>query len=672
MPRKKKQDEIPEEEKFKNEKETADDTSSDEEKEDEVKGYGKEEYPGRVGIIDEEATHRAMSIFTKYREAKSTTDERVVNNETWFNNRCTNKFQGERGKRYDANSAYLFNSIINKHADFMDNTPTVNILPREQSDQKAAEELSKIVPLIMEKADFPARYNDGCWDKLIGGGAIYKPFWNNNLGNGLGDIDIQNIDVLSLFWEPGCKNIQDSANIFHVEYESNDSIIDEYPFMKGLLQSSGDNEIREYIVENQNSHDGQSLVFDWYYKKRVNGRDIVHFCRFCNGKVLWASENIDEMKDSGYYDHGKYPFIIDTMFPLKGTPFGFGYVDIMKAPQTYIDRLDEIILRNSFMAGKPRFFKRTNTSVNIEQFADWDKDFVDVEGSQMDDGNLKQITINPIPAYIINHQQNKINELKETSGNRDFSQGATTSGITSGTAIAALQEAGSKLSRDMINTSYRAYQEIVNLVVELVRQFYTEERCFRIDQPNGQPAFTSFDNRDIREQKVESIGVDEQGGLFNEISVRRPVFDFKISAQKQSPFNRTAQNETAKELYQLGIFNPQMADQAMGMLEMMEFEGIEQVRAKVGQNGQLYQQLLQMSQLAMQMAAALDETTGGLSQMTQQVMAIANSGNAGTAEVSPIGGAVQSKLTGADGMPATDNTQATKARINAAKRSEPR
>ena len=56
----------------------------------------------------------------------------------------------------------------------------------------------------------------------------------------------------------------------------------------------------------------------------------------------------------------------------------------------------------------------------------------------------------------------------------------------------------------------------------------------------------------------------------------------------------------AKELYSMGFFNPQMAQPALGALEMMEFEGKDKVREFVLQ-GQTLQNMLQvyMAQVAM-------------------------------------------------------------------------
>jgi hypothetical protein len=343
-------------------------------------------------------------------------------------------------------------------------------------------------------------------------------------------------------------------------------------------------------------------VVDWYYKAWDGSREVLHYCKFVADEVLYASENDPSYADRGFYDHAKYPFVFDTLFTIEDSPCGFGYVDIMKDPQMYIDKLNQIIIKNAFMAGKKRWFVKQNCSINVEQFADWDKDFVEVAGG-IDENNLREFTVNPLPNFIVEHLQMKIDELKATSGNRDFSQGGTTSGVTAASAIAALQEAGSKLSRDMIKTSCRAFKQINTIVLELIRQFYDEVRSFRITGENGADRYVQFDNRDIREQMV----VDPITG---ETDFRRPVFDIKITSQKQSPFNKIAQNELAKELYSMGAFNPQMADQALLMLDMMDFEQKDLVVQKVQQNGTLMQMVQSLTMVATKLATIVDKQNG--------------------------------------------------------------
>ena len=61
-----------------------------------------------------------------------------------------------------------------------------------------------------------------------------------------------------------------------------------------------------------------------------------------NGNILEASEDIGE---DGIYDHGMYPFVFDVLYPDEDSPVGFGFVDIVKNPQLYIDKLDGLISR---------------------------------------------------------------------------------------------------------------------------------------------------------------------------------------------------------------------------------------------------------------------------------------------------------------------------------------
>ena len=91
---------------------------------------------------------------------------------------------------------------------------------------------------------------------------------------------------------------------------------------------------------------------------------------------------------------------------------------------------------------------------------------------------------------------------------------------------------------------------------------------------------------------------------------RRPVFDIKIKAQRRNPFSRMSQNELAKELYGMGFFVPEKAQEALGALELMEFEGKDQVVEQVRQGQTLLNICQQMSAQMDQMATLLQATTG--------------------------------------------------------------
>ena len=583
----------------------------------------------RKATIGREEVAKARALMRKYKDAKANLERRITENERWYQLQHWDSLSDKQPGEPNTSSAWLFNSIANKHADAMDNFPEPIVLPREESDEHVAKTLTDILPVVMEQNDFEEVYSDAWWQKLKTGTAVYKVTWDNSKQNGLGDIAITNVDLLNLFWQPGIKDIQRSQNVFHVELVDNNILEAMYPQLRNQLGQGGF-QIAEYVTEDYIDTTDKTIVVDWYYKRSINGKDIVHYCKFVGDEVLFASENDPEMRERGYYDHGEYPFVFDVLFPEPGMPVGFGYVDVCKNPQLYIDKLDDAILKNAVMSARPRFFYRADGSINQETFADYKNDFVPFSGGGSPQDSIMQITVPQLPGIALTVRQQKIDELKETSGNRDFSQGATNSGVTAASAIAALQEAGNKLSRDMLKTSYRCYAEINTMIVELMRQFYTEQRYFRITGEDGAYRFEEFDNRMLQPLPTPQL-------FSEELAYRLPVFDIRIKAQKSSPFSTAAQNERAKELYSMGFFNPQLADQALACLDMMQFEGIEKVREKISQNGTLLQQIQMMQQQMLQMAQIIDAQNPGYNMAQSMAQQFAIDGQTAMPNAKPQG-----------------------------------
>lgn len=555
--------------------------------------------------IGEAQIKQAADILQKYKAGKANLEKRIIDNEQWFKMRHWEQIRKANTADPEPASGWLFNSIMNKHADAMDNYPEPNVLPREAADKTDAKTLSSILPVILEQRQFEQVYSDCWWYKLKTGTGVYGVFWNKNLENGLGDIDIRQLDLLNLFWEPGIRDIQRSRNLFHVDLIDTDILEAQYPETKGKIKASTV-QVAKYLYDDTVNTDGKATVVDWYYKQTINGREVVQYCKFAGDMVLYASENDQAFAERGFYDHGQYPFVFDTLFLEEGTPAGFGYIDVMKDCQMYIDKLNQIIMKNAYMSGNPRWLVSQSADLNPEEFSDWSKQMITTNG-RLDDTTFRQLQVQPLSSFIVNHLERKIDELKETSGNRDFSQGGTTGGVTAASAIAALQEAGSKPSRDMIKSSYRAFVKICYFIIELIRQFYDEPRCFRITGEAGETEFIDYSNAGIKEQPQEpEFGVD--------MGSRRPVFDIKVTSQRSSPFSKIAQNELAKEMYGAGFFNPQLTDQALIAMDMMEFEGKDAVVQKVTRLGTMQQTIMQMQEQMAKMMMIIERDYGvGLS-----------------------------------------------------------
>ena len=558
----------------------------------------------------------AEAILQRYRSGKAALEKRIIENDEWFRLRYWKDHPNRMmdGKPKPA-SGWLFNSIANKHADAMDNYPEPNVLPRAVDDEETAKELSSILPVILEQSDYEKVWSDSWWRKLKQGTGVKGIFWDPAARGGVGDIAIRCMDILRLYWEPGCMDIQDSPNFFSLSVESDERLKEQWPKLRGHTGSSIS--VAQYIHDDSTDTAEKSVVVDWYYKKRNReGRQVLHYCKFCNGIVLYASENDPQLAERGFYDHGKYPFVFDVLFQEEDSPAGFGYIDVMKDTQTSIDRVNQAMDENAQLAAKMRFIVSDAAGVNEQELTDFANDVVHITG-RLNEAEFQQLQVQAMAGNVMSYRDSRVEELKQVSGNWDISQGGVASGITAASAIAALQEAGSKLSRDMLKSAYRAFAKECYFIIDLMRQFYDESRVFRITGASGQNQFVAFSGAMLRAPEAQQIGGVVLGG-------REPVFDITISAAKKSTFSKLSQNETAKECYQMGFFNPANADAALAALEMMDFEGIEKVRDRVQQNGTLLQQLQQANQLIMQLSAQIDMLTAGAAGVSNAAAGAAN------------------------------------------------
>lgn len=552
--------------------------------------------------ITEKSIMQASAILQTYKRGKVNLENRHIANEQWWKLRQWEMINQNAPE--DSNkpaSGWLFNCIISKHADYDEAYPTFNCLPREEGDKEEAAKLSSILPVVLEQNRFRDTYSDAGWQKLKFGTAIYGVFWDNEKYNGLGDIAIEKIDSLSIYFEPGITDIQKSRNVFRVQAMDNDLIEQIYPETKGKL-GHGALSVKTFITDDVVDAGNKSIVVDWYYHTYSGTKKILQFVRYVDNIVLYATENIPEMAEKGLYDHGMYPFVLDPLFPVERSPFGFGYIDVCKSPQLFIDRLGSAILDSAEFTSRPRYFCRGDGSVNEDELMDPSKTLVRCD-SNLGTDSLRRIEMDPVSAVNVEIRNNLIEEMKETSGNRDVANGGSVSGVTAASAIAAMQEQSGKTSRDSTQNSYRAYEKIINMCIELIRQFYDVPRQFRIVGQNGMESYVSYSNQNIKPQ--------EQGEAFGtDMGMRLPVFDLEVSSQKANAYTKMSQNELALQFFNLGFFNPQIADMAVMALDMMDFDGKDMLINKISQQGLMYQQLLQTQQMCIQLCQRIDSDEG--------------------------------------------------------------
>ena len=603
--------------------------------------------------IGPEQLRKFTQILQEYKAGKSHTETRIVASENWWKLRNTTEEQRQTNIGADggftSKSGWLHNVIVSKHADAMESYPEPNILPREENDKQEAQSLSDIIPCILEQNHFEATYSTAMWQKFKAGTGCYKVVWDQGKLNGLGDIAVECVNLLNVYWEPGITDIQKSRYFFHTELMDKALLEEQFPELADKLKGQTFTSTK-FLYDDTVSTANKYTVIEVYYHKYVQGKKTLQYCKFVEDQVLYATENeaqrpmqeaIDpvtqmpvmveagpSMAETGLYDHGMYPYVFDPLFPIEGSPCGYGFVDLCSNPQTEIDLMKTSIVKNVMAGATPRYLSRQDGNVNEEEFLDLSKPIVHVNGN-VDEATIRQIGAQPLDdGLCMNTLNMTIQELRETSGNTETSTGNVGSGVTAASAIAALQEASGKGSRDSTKSAYRAYAQIIELCIELIRQFYDMPRQFRITGQYGAEQYISYSNEGIQPQY--------QGSDFGQdMGYRLPVFDVKISAQQKSVYTKVAQNELAIQFFQLGFFNPQLSDQTLMCLEMMEFDGKDGIMQRVAQNGTMFQKLVQYMQLALSFAQVMQpEMADTIAQDIMQTMGGMSGGGMATAGAS--------------------------------------
>lgn len=535
-------------------------------------------YEGRVSA---ELLSRALDAYNTYKADKYALINRIKDNERFYRESYSRYAETVKA-HMSCDTPFIFSAIENARSDAVENFPVPNILERSEEGSEIAEALTKVIPAQLEMSGFKRVYKENARNKYKYGTAVYGVFYNDIKDT----IDITAVDILDIYVDMHLSNIQDSQFLFVSAAIDNDVLVEAYPQFAALFTGDADIETLtdSYRIKNR------TTVLDCYYK---TAGGAVHMMKLCKDTIIAATEDM-EGYENGLYDHGLYPVVFDVLYPVEHCPFGFGMIDIGKPTQIEINKLDDAITENVMIGSKPRYLSKRSGGIDESEFKDMAKHIVHYEG---DPDALKAIDSVPLSEYALSHREHKKDELKEMLANRDFQQGATSGGVTAASAIETLQQAGEKRSRAIIDDTYDSFEDIVFMVIELMRQFYNGERTFRVSDELGQKQFARFSNEQMYAKVSTASGL-----------MWRPIeFDIDVVPQRENPYTRETANNTILTFWQSGLLAPQNFDMSVLALKNMNFDG----KDKLIRDIRSLQEKLMQQQAATRRTAALQPVESG-------------------------------------------------------------
>ena len=508
----------------------------------------------------------------------------------------------------------LRSTIVNCIADQMDNMPEGVMVPERPELQQQADDLTDVNRYVLNENNYEELHNTLVEDYFVTGTAVIQVGWDKDMDDGEGNISIVRWPIEGFLWDPRCSNIDDARALFKISWHPLSWYRSRYPDA-GRYVACESGEYRNIgMPEEWLSHgpDEEMAMLMEYWEREYDAkkrRYKVNVAYIAGNAVLEMHEDV--------YAHGKYPFIVKSMFPIDGMPVGEGLVQTMAPMMRYINRYARYIDENLAMSAKIRMLVQRGAGIDVEALADWDKNLI--EGDRIDEDAVRWMQSQPLNSMAFNLMLQFETDIKQDSGQNQFTRGETAGGVTAASAISALQEAGGKITRLNTNRLNQAFKEMVEQVVWLINQFYTGRQARLITGRRGDLRMVDMDAEKLMgmipklpegagalppQQQAEMILMAAQEALDRKRggALPPPPYSVQIQVQRRNPLRVQAQNESILQAYAMAA-QANIPFKLSTAFELLALDGKEKIipalqesEAQMDQMNALTQQMGQMQQ----------------------------------------------------------------------------
>ena len=488
-----------------------------------------------------------------------------------------------------------FNNCI---ADQMDNMPEALMVPETKELEAVAEDLTDIVRFVMARNNYESLHRRRVEDCFCTGTAVTQVAWDTTMDHGKGNIALLRWPIESFLWDPASETLEDARAVFKVSWHPKSWFEQHYPDQyKDIGADEGDWNglgMPDSQDETRPGDEERVLLVEYWYRlyDAEKERYTINVAYLAGGVIL------ENMKD--VYKHGMYPFHLDVFTTIEGLPVGDGLVQELAPMMRYINRYANYIDMNLRMSSKGRLLVDRAAGLDKEALLDWESDVI--EGDRIDTSAIQWMQNQPFTGAVTQQMLQLQSDIKQDSGQNQFTRGETAGGVTAASAISALQEAGGKITRLRTNVLNQGYKAIVEQVVWLINQFYDKKRVLMVTG-----------NRDGFGDRREVSADPER--LFGKVSkgvIPPPPYTVQVQVQRRNPLRQQAQNELFMQAYS-------MAAQAGApfplsvLFRLLHVDGKERILPEIQAYEQYAQQMQELVMQRDQMQAQMQEMQAGMS-----------------------------------------------------------
>lgn len=515
-----------------------------------------------------------------------------------------------------------FNNCV---ADQMDNVMEARMMPELPEFQELTDDINDVVGYIYELNNYPQLYRMRVQDYLSTGTAITQIMWDKDMNGGKGDIAFIRVPVEQFLWDPAEANIQDSRAVMKVSWHPMSWYKAHYPDKYRFINADEHTATAVGEQENQEelgADEAKCMLIEYWYRTydEETRRHEINVA-YCAGMCLLG-------KYEKVYAHGLYPFVLDVYTEIEGLPVGEGLVMELAPMMRYVNRYAHYMDINIRAAAKTRLLVNRGAGIDPSELANWNNDIIG--GDRIDEQAVRFMQSPPLTNLALNQMYQMQTDIKQDSGQNQFTRGETTGGVTAATAISALQEAGGKQARMRTETLKFGFKRITEQVLWLISEFYDDDRMILI---TGRDDDTQPSQRVVDARAARLMG-REHG------SVPPPPYTVRIQVQRRSPNAISDQNNLIIDAYKMSAEGGQMfplsalfrllnidaKDRMLPVIESVEHY-TETLQSTLQQNQQL-------TETVQQQAATIDALKQTLLKQAQDRL---NTSQRGAAAAQPSG-----------------------------------
>jgi hypothetical protein len=485
---------------------------------------------------------------------------------------------------------YVAYVVDQKSPQLTNNRPKGLILPTTQNDEQVAKLFTQVTDVIAERVDLDEVIGEVVPTGLLLGIGWFKVYWDNSLSGGSvqagtvwkGDVCIESPDPTNIYHDPQAHRVEDCRYIIYAVPKTVEWVKEKFDV---IVDADQQFETDIYSRPSLQQSKNRVMMYEYWYKE--NGTINVIYA--AGGKQLKKIEKV--------YKHGQYPFVAFVPKKKRKSLTGIGEPKNIIANQKLLNKFYEMLTRNTMLTANPILFVDAKSGIDPNKFV------------------AKPGVIQPVndlyqrkpaewfqPPQISGDVPLTIDKLRESiermSGVYDANTGQTPTGVTAAAAIQMLVEQGSIPIKGIKRNLNMAIRDVYELMIELVKENYTEQRYIRITDDQGNMQFHPF-----------------VGAQFAEVDL-----DVKVNADDSAPTSKAYIAQLGADLFHAGVLlGSEYVDMQDGLPNKDRIvQRLREQETMQQQQAQMQAQMAQQPQVDLNQQAQMQAEQQAMAQQQEQ------------------------------------------------------